>query len=205
MSTALPSFVSQQVFLRCLRARYASVAKSAPPFLSWSLMLAAITATTAITSLHTATAHRSRTSLSNSSSNNSHRSNSNKSNNSNTLTKKRSWPMGHQAPPLRRGPATLMVQDKQTVRSTSAIGAAVIEFLIMLHPEQKVKAMCARRNSSAACVHVLSLRPLSSMFTLWGMWGWNPTSANTAVRPSAILATSGCTSRFTQVNKGQWE
>lgn len=40
------------------------------------------------------------------------------------------------------------------------------------------------------------------MFTSWGTWGWNPTSVNTAVRPSVIPATSGCISRFTQVNTG---
>lgn len=73
--------MSPQVFPRCLRVRSASVVKSAPPSLSSSLIL------TAITNLHTATAHPSKTTL-----NNSNHSSSNKSNrhhNSNTLTRKR--------------------------------------------------------------------------------------------------------------------
>ena len=198
MLNILPFSTSPQVFLRCLRVRSASVAKSAPPSLSSSLTSAAITVTIAITNLHTATAHRSRTTLSSNSNNHSNSSSSSNNrssrhNSSNTLTRRISWPMGPQAPPPHRGPATPTLRDKQTV-TTAVAGAAVTETLtIMLHPERKVRVTYGRRNSSAACVPGLLSHPPSSTCTSWGTWGWNHTSANIAAKPSVIPATSGCT------------
>ena len=198
MLSTLRFSTSPQVFLRCPRVRSANVAKSAPPSLSSSLTSAAITVTIAIINLHTATAHHSRTTLSSNSNNhsNSSSSSSNRSsrrNSSNTLTRRRSWPMGLRAPPPPRGPATPTLQDQQTV-ITAAAGAAVIETLtIMLPPERKVRVTYGRRNSSAACVPGLLSHPPSSTCTSWDTWGWNLTSVNTAVKPSVIPATSGCT------------
>lgn len=186
--------LSAQVFLRCLRISSATVAKSAPPSLSSSLILTAITVTTAITSLHTATAPRRRRTLSINKSNNHSR--------SNPLTRKKNWPMAPRAPPLPRGHAMATLEGKQTAITAAAAGVAVIETLITLLPEQKVRVMFVRRSSSAACVPGHLLHPRSSMCTLWGMWGWSLTSVNTAARPSVILATSGCISRFTQVCTG---
>lgn len=180
------------MFHRCLKVSYVSVAKSAPLSLISSLILAALTVTRVTTSLRTATALHSRTMLS--SSNHSNSNNLSRSS-SNRVTRRKSWPTAPQAPPLPRGLAMPM-RDRQTVITA---GGARTKTPTGSLSGAKVTDMCVRRSINAACAPGHSSQSLSSMCTSWGTWGWNLTSVNTAVRPSVIPATSGCTSRFTQV------